>query len=87
MARLAPVKLSWAIQGHGAGSDDVDDVEQAARRLRVALVDCWPDIDADSLVRLLAPVRMALVTDGAYAVMRGREWSIQAPGLLVTLTP
>jgi hypothetical protein len=81
------MRLTWAFEGHGAGSDSVADVDEAARRLHTALVEVWPDIDADSLVRLLAPVRMALVTDGAYAVARDQEWSIQRAGLLVTLSP
>lgn len=83
--------VSWVIESRGAGTSTVHDVEQAARALHRALLSVFADLGADELAsvltRVVAPVRMAMVTEGRAALARGEEWSIHHGGLIVTLFP
>lgn len=83
--------VSWVIEGRGAGHESVADVEQAARALHRALLALFADTDTGTLAtmleRVVAPVRMAMVTEGRAALMRGETWSVQHAGILVTLSP
>lgn len=85
------MQLSWVIEGYGAGSSAVPDVDQAANALDDALRAAYKDADPTTLAQIiwdvLGPVRFVLVTEGRAAVGRGETWSIQRAGLLVSLAP
>jgi hypothetical protein len=85
------VRITWAIEGHGAGSADVDDVDAAARALAAAVRDAYAKhgagVQAHVLASVVAPLRASLVTDGRWEVERGREWSTSRGGILATLYP
>jgi len=85
------MRITWAVEGKGAGGADVPDVDAAARALSAALRDVYGSLDTGSLAtvleRVLGPLRASLVTDGRYAVERGNEWSTRVGGILVTLYP
>lgn len=85
------MRLTWVIEGKGAGQADADTVEAAARALsddvRAAYSHLGPDTLATMLPAVLGPLRAALVTDGRYAIEHGREWSASIGGILVTLCP
>lgn len=85
------MRLTWVIEGKGAGQADADTVEAAARALsdavRAAYSHLGPDTLATMLPAVLGPLRAALVTDGRYSVERGQEWSTSLGGIFVTLYP
>jgi hypothetical protein len=85
------VRITWAIEGHGVGSAEADDVDGAARALanavRTAYEKHGPSAQAHVLTTLVAPLRFQLVTEGRTAVERGDEWATSLGGLLVTLYP
>lgn len=85
------MRITWAIEGKGAGGADVPDVDAAARALSAAVRDVYGSLDtgrlATVLTAVLGPLRASMVTDGRYAVERGNEWSTQVGGILVVLYP
>ena len=85
------MRITWVIEGHGGGRADVEDVEQAARRLAAAVRAAYGQLDATALSEVLlgvvAPLRHQLVTDGRMAVEQGNEWSAGRGGVVVTLYP
>lgn len=85
------MKITWVIEGKGAGSADVADTDQAAKALSAAVSALYasdgPGVQVHVLTALVAPLRASLVTDGRYAVERGREWSANSAPILVTLSP
>lgn len=85
------MRLTYTIEGHGAGSTTVQGAEDAARvvdrAFRTALADQDVTALAGILHRIVGPLRMAMITDGATAVAQGREWASQSGPILVTLAP
>jgi hypothetical protein len=84
------VRITWAIEGRGAGSADVATVEEAATALSRAVTAVHERTDPTTLAtileRVVAPLRASLVTDGRQAVERGDEWSASRGGILVQLS-
>lgn len=85
------MRITWVIEGKGAGSCAVDDVDQAARALDRAVRAAYADADTSTLATIitsvLGPLRASLVTDGRWAGQRGQEWAAQVSGLIVRLEP
>jgi len=85
------MRITWAIEGKGAGGAEVPDVEAAGRALSAALRGAYghlgPDALGTVLTSVLGPLRASLVTDGRFAVERGQEWSARNGGIFVTLYP
>lgn len=85
------MRLSYTIAGHGAGASTVEDAEHAARvvdrALRAALAQHDATAVAQVLTQSMAPLRMAMITEGAREVESGREWSGHSAVLVVTLSP
>lgn len=83
------IEISWALAGHGAGSATVETIDDAAAALGAAVRDAFADHDADAVARVLhgvlGPLRMRLVTDGAFALEHGQRWESSEGPLLVTL--
>lgn len=85
------MKITWAIEGRGAGSADVVDVDQAARALgaavRAAYAKDGPSVQVHVLTAVVGRLRASLVTDGRWAVEHGDEWAKAVAGIFVTLSP
>lgn len=83
--------VSWVIEGKGGDSATVADVEAAARALHRAVLALYSRTDPTALAgvleRVVAPLRLAMVTEGARALQRGETWSVQHAGIIITLAP
>jgi hypothetical protein len=82
--------VSWVFEGKGGDRKAVADAEAACTALTAAVRDAYGDMPTDALVALLGAVqglRLPMVTDGRTAVEHGDEWSAQAGGILVRLSP
>jgi hypothetical protein len=84
------IRITWALPS-GAGFADVLTVDAAVdaldAALRAATHHLGPDAQADILYAHMAPLRMAMVTEGAAAIERGREWESPAGEILVRMLP
>lgn len=85
------MKITWVVEGKGAGSAEADDVDTAARALSDAVSALYapdgPGVQAQVLTALVAPLRASLVTDGRFAVERGQDWVQEGGGIWVMLSP
>jgi hypothetical protein len=81
------VRISWVFENSGAGGATTADVDGAARALADAVRAVYGADAAHVLLTVVAPLRAALVTDGRYAVERGRTWDYTAGAIHVTLSP
>lgn len=82
------MRISWAIEGHGAGMATAGSADHAARLLADVVRSTYPaDAVGAVLYSAVGPLRAQMVTDGRYAVARGRSWEGRAGGILVTLSP
>ena len=82
--------IEWIIIGKGGDIVEADTAEAAHTALCGAVRDAYKDVSYDRLTDVLRPVyglRLAMVTDGRTAVEQGREWTAQAGGILVRLSP
>jgi hypothetical protein len=85
------VKLTWVIEGQGAGEATSDSVDDVAAELTHAVRQAYDDLDTQTLAHIMinkvAPLRMELVTTGRFEVEHGRTWELRREGISVTLSP
>lgn len=85
------MRITWGIEGGGAGEAEAVDVEAALEPLCAAVRDAYGHLGvndlATALPSVLGPLRASVVTDGRYAIERGDTWSTRVGGIFVTLYP
>lgn len=83
------MRVIWAVSGRGSGREIVLSADHAARVLREAARDLYPDPQecSDFVLSALAPVRAVLVTEGAQSVSAGEPWEMAHGPLFVRLEP
>lgn len=77
-------------EGMGAGTALVEDVDSAAGVITEAVRASYDHLGPDALAHLLttvvAPLRVAMVTDGYMALKRSDDWADGVAGIFVTLS-
>lgn len=88
---LARMRITWTVEDLGGNAADAETADGAAEALAGGIRELYAGYETATLAHIMlnvvAPLRMALVTDGRYEVERGREWSTSMHGISVTLAP
>lgn len=81
--------IIWIVEGLGTGREIVRDSEHAAGVLHEVARDLYPDPSeaADFVLSWLAPLRLALTTEGERAVRNGEAWRMRSGPLRVMFLP
>lgn len=84
------MRVTWAVGNFGSGEALVSTADEAFEALRTAVHEVFSDADTQVILavrRLMQPLRLAMVTDGASAVRNGHSWERSAGPILVKLSP
>ena len=85
------IRVEWTIEGCGAGSATVQDVDEAVQAVitacRAGTAHLAAGEAAQALLGLVPAARMDMLTNGRQAVERGERWERVRGSLFVVMTP
>jgi hypothetical protein len=83
------MRVAWVLEGLGAGTADVEDIEAAAGALSEGIRGALAHLDPTALAHVLhasyGPLRASLLAFGGEALADSGEWQARSGGILITL--